>query len=436
VSAPAVDVAVRRRAGSRIVGWVTTHRALSAAALVWILFAANFNLFSVSYGSDPMRPFGFVQRLFGDGHSADAYQFGLALGEAPFYAIGKLVYAAGVHSIGGKPVLAGFAVISASVFVLAAAAAIYPVLQGLRLRRPALVLLCSVFGTPLFYYGTFQPGHTHAFDTLLFTGVVALLFLYFRKEGGSPMLAAAMGMLLAFSMTVRYFTGAEAVALVLGLLWYRRRRDAALVVASLVVGLGLPALAAYLIVGGVFNDAAGPNSTGLRSALGVLVFAPLNPVRMLFTNHRGLFVWSPVALVALVGFVRLLRRRPDQRPFLAISGAMGVAIVGSYAFSPHWEGGLSFGQRYLTPLFPLVALGLGGLLDWRPRLVASAAGLAVAWTLVLGLYDGLGFGLDDHLGASQVPDAVLKGKVTPGLVAYNLYRVSNLSFVIPDPYAH
>jgi hypothetical protein len=309
-------------------------------------------------------------------------------------------------------------------------------LERLRLPHPALVLVCSVFGTPLFYYGSVNPGHTHAFETLLLCGIVALLYWYFQSEGGSWRLAVAMGALLAFAMSVRYFDAAIAIAILLGLAWYRRWRDVAVLVATPLVGLALAALVAYETVGGVLKGAYKSSSGSLGSALGVLTFAPLNPVRMLFTDHRGLFLWSPVTVLALFGFILLLRRRPAERPFLAVCAGIAVAIVLSYAFSPFWDGGAgSNNQRYYTTLFPFVALGLGGLLEWRPRVVRSAAAVAAAWTVSLGLFTACAFGSADP-SASTLPRWVYEGRVTAYLTAYNLYRISNLKFFIPDPFSH
>jgi hypothetical protein len=438
MSARAADVSLpRARPRSRVIGWISQHRALTAAAVVWILFAANFNLFSLAYTTDPERVFGFLQHLLGErGGTPDAYQFGLAFGWMPFYGLGKLVVLGGVHSIGGKPSLEGIVALSASFFVLAAAAVMVPVLDALRIRRTTFVLVCAVFGTPLFFYGTFNPGHTHAFETFLLTVVVALLLLYFRKEEGSPALALAMGVILALAATVRYFLGVEIVVLVLGLAWYRRWRDSAIVASSTLIGLGLPALGAYLTAGDVLRGAGTVGEPGLHRALGVLDFAPLNPERMLFSDHRGLFIWSPVTILAVFGFARLFRRRQHERPFFAICAAMAVAMLLSFVFSPYWDGGFgAFNQRYLTALFPLVAIGLGGALEWRPGLVRAAAVLAVAWTLFLGLYRGSALWYANN-GASEAPSSLIHGKVTPNLVAYNLYRVSNFSFLVPYPFAH
>jgi hypothetical protein len=53
----------------------------------------------------------------------------------------------------------------------------------------------------------------------------------------------------------------------------------------------------------------------------------------------------------------------------------------------------------------------------------------------LGLYRGAALWYV-NTGASQAPAALIHGKVTPNLFAYNLYRVSNFSFLVPYPFGH
>jgi hypothetical protein len=439
MSAEAANLAARSTASRRgALGWVADNRALTAAAAAWILFAVNFNLFMLDYVSDPIRVYHFLQRLFGDrAGGADAYEFGLAFAWTPFYALGKaFVSVTGVHSIGGKPALPGIVALSAGVFALAAGAVLVPVMKGLRLHGIAFALLCAIFGTPLFYYASFNPGHTHAFETLLMCSVVALLYRYFRGSAPPPWIALGIGALVTWAVTVRYFLAAPALALVLGLAWYRRWRDVALVVATPAVGLVLAGLAAYETSGDVLQGASEPGKGGVDKAIGVLRFAPLNPYRMLFTEHRGLFVWTPVALIGAIGFVHLLRRRVDERPFLSICAGMAVATVAAYVFAPFWDGGgpPEFSQRYLTSLFPYVALGVAALLEWRPVVVRAAGVLAVAWSLFIGIWAQLGIEAVDS--PTQPIGSAVHGKVSAHVAAYNLYRISNLKFAFPDPFSH
>ena len=57
--------------------------------------------------------------------------------------------------------------------------------------------------------------------------------------------------------------------------------------------------------------------------------------------------------------------------------------MASYSLVPFWDGSWFFGQRFFTPLFPLVVIGLAGLVDVTPRFGLAAATVAVAWTLFL-----------------------------------------------------
>ena len=152
-------------------------------------------------------------------------------------------------------------------------------------------------------------------------------------------------------------------------------------------------------------------STGYTPEAAIHV-TPLGPLKMLVSDHRGLFVWSPVSLLALAGYVRLLRKRPDERPFLAIGGAMAVLLLLAYAAVPFWDGGWSFSQRYLTPFYPLVAIGLSGLVEWRRAPVVAAATLAAAWSVFLGLNHV--FGVKQSDGALEVAGYVTRGERTPG----------------------
>jgi hypothetical protein len=363
---------------ARVVAIVRSDRELLATGIVWILFVVNFNALRLASGDEQVQ-YQFVQRLFGDVHHAVGYYFGLGIAEAPFYAVGKLLRGFGLTTVRGNPVeqaviALGLGLSTIAVWPLSAA-----VLRGLRLRHAGSVILAAVLGTPFFYYATFVPGKDHALDATLFTAVVYLTYRYLGA-GDSPdrWIPGALGVVLGFSYTVRYFSGAEAVVLVPLLCWWRRWRHASeIAVTSAVVCLAL-----FLVPRAVHVPVfAGAN----YSAENVLVFAPLNPLRMLFTDHRGLFVWSPVTVLATVGLVLLFRHRPEHRRFLTAVTAMAVGLISAYALVPFWDGTWSFSQRFFTPLLPVIVIGLAGLVDALPRTAAALATVTVAWSLFLAL---------------------------------------------------
>lgn len=394
---------------------------LSGSALLWVLFVISFDSLNLQTGDEQVQ-YRFVERLYGDVPHAVGYFFGLGLIEAPFYGIGKLLEHAGLATIGGRPareatIAIGLGLLSVLVWPL-----LMPVLRGLRLPHRGAVLLLAALGTPFFFYATFQPGKNHALDAVFFSAVLLLVYRYLEGEP-SPRLPLAIGAVLGISYTVRYFSGAEMVALVIVLAWYRRWRAAIEIAVGSAVVCG-----ALFIVPAAFDV---PVFAGAYKADSVITFAPLNPLRMLFTDHRGLYVWSPVAALATIGFVLLFRRRPEHRRFLAAAAAMGLASICSYALVGFWDGTWSFSQRFYTLLLPLVAIGLGGLVDAAPRLTLAAASVTTAWSLFLG-FNLVTIGGPQYLdtvsgGASDLAVLPAENHTSLGAYLWGLRHLSNLT---------
>jgi hypothetical protein len=96
-------------------------------------------------------------------------------------------------------------------------------------------------------------------------------------------------------------------------------------------------------------------------------------------GKRGLFVVSPVLVLALAGLVLLWRR--GLRAEAATAGAIVVAfvLVAAGYFDPY--GGLSPGPRFFGPALPFLALGLPEAYRRWPLPTAGLAGISVLATL-------------------------------------------------------
>jgi hypothetical protein len=404
------------------VRFLRDHWASIGGGLLWFVFLINFNVFGPADGDSRVQ-YQFVQRLFGDAPHALGYYFGLGLIEAPFYALGKLLDELGIHTISTGTAESASVAVGLSALTLLAWPLLLPVFRGLRLRRGAFAILAAGFGTPLFYYASFVVGKNHPIDAILFTAVVYLVFRYLRTNGDERWVPFALGAVFGLSYTVRYFDGAEAVALVALLLLWRRLGDAARVAltSAVVCGVLFVIPAAYGIP--VFS---GQNYSPDK----VLVFAPLNPLRMLFTDHRGLYVWSPISVLATIGLVLLFRRRPEHRRFLVAITAMSVALMESYSLIAFWDGTSSFGQRFFTPLFPVIAIGLAGLLEAAPRVTYAAATLAVAWSLFLAfnltIIGGPQYLEDTPGGVEDLALVPVRTHTTPGAYLWGIWHRSRL----------
>jgi hypothetical protein len=87
-------------------------------------------------------------------------------------------------------------------------------------------------------------------------------------------------------------------------------------------------------------------------------------VSTLFSDRHGLFVWTPIAVPAVLGLVLLLRRR---RELAAVALASLALLVLANCVAKDWWGGAAFGMRRLVSGTPLFALGLAAFLDEAAR---------------------------------------------------------------------
>ena len=374
------------------------------AFVVYGLFAITFSSFQVA--GDGLVYFNLLQRFFGEHpDSAFAYQFGSDLWNWPFFLVGKGLgaifgYQPRTFHVSFEEISITFATNAAFVLTLYLG---WRLLRELDLPRGPLVLFLTVFGSPLFWAVVFEPAGKHAVDTLVVTATMLLVLRLYREH--SDRLALALGALGGVALNIRYVNIALLLGLACFLAVHRRRALALGAVAAVVVGaviFSLPALRGI----SYYVPHYFPQS-GARTAAGAhLVVAdttnPLNgfdlliPFKMLFSEHRGLFLWTPLTAFAVGGFLLALRRSRDvARLFLWTLLGSAIALLCAHTFWGAWDGGFAFSQRFLTSLFPLYLIGVAEL---RRRfgpavyvlLVACVAfSLSIAFLHKIG-YDGIG----------------------------------------------
>jgi len=138
-------------------------------------------------------------------------------------------------------------------------------------------------------------------------------------------------------------------------------------------------------------------------------FDPTIPARMLFSDHRGLFLWTPLAAAAAIGFAFALQARKGQsrehRWFLVSLLAAALALLLVHVFWPRWDGGFAFSQRFLTGLFPLYLIGVAELVRRARRAVYPALALAVGFALAVAFVHDIGYdGISERDSVSHIVD--------------------------------
>jgi hypothetical protein len=174
---------------------------------------------------------------------------------------------------------------------------------------------------------------------------------------GSMWAPAVAGLALAAAVTMR---PTNAVALVLAtilVLWKTSGRTrAAFVVGAVVVFVPWTLITAHFY-GTPLQPYLDGNQVGLSSTFFESVAAQL------VSPSRGLLVFSPIVLVAVVGLV-IARRRRTLTPLEVLSAAAIPCSLAAIALFPIWWAGTSFGPRFMTETLPFFFVLSIPFVDW------------------------------------------------------------------------
>jgi len=265
-----------------------------------------------------------------------------------------------------------------------------------RLYGPVVALICAALlwlATPLQFYSVANPFMSHAASALACAAFVAAWMRWRGRDEARPWLV--LGLLGALMTLVRVQDGMLMALPLVDLLFSLRRPGARRRLAALAAG---PAAAA-LLQSIVWARLWGVDFVRVLTTQGPGFRARPEVLNVLFSPWHGLFTWTPVYLVAVLGWLALLRRDPNphvrgaasaeneprpnpQRLALVTFGVFAAAVVLNAAMGDWW-GSESFGQRRLLGLTPLFALGLAeavALALRRPLVpVVALAAAAVLW---------------------------------------------------------
>jgi hypothetical protein len=377
---------------------------MAVALALYGLFAITFAHFQIT--GDALVYFNPMRRFFGEHPDfAFAYQFGSDMWNWPFFLVGKLFSAI----FGLQPHTFHVSFEEISITIAAQAAFVLTLYLGWRLLReldlPAgpAVLFLTTFGSPLFYYVVFDPAMKHAVDTLWITAAVYVLLRIYDE--GTDRQAVMLGLLVAVALNTRYVNFAFFFVAACCLLGFKRYRPLAVGGATALIAgpliFALPALRGI----SYFTPSYFPEPSAVgRYALGphpVLAntrnpfngFDPITPLKMLGSDHRGLFLWTPLTAFAVVGFVLLVyrARHDDRRQFLWTLSASAFALLFAHSIWGFWDGAFSFSSRFLTALFPVFLIGVAELRRRFGTPIYALLVLCVAWSLMLAFVHNVGY---------------------------------------------
>jgi hypothetical protein len=233
-------------------------------------------------------------------------------------------------------------------------------------------VLCYGLLTPIFAYSNSLYGYS--LNSLLLLGVFYFLV---KNEHYSILGLLATGLSMGYAVITEYPTFLIAAVIgVYGLARLYRSRQLVRVVwillGGLLVGIGL-GLYNNAVFGGPFNLGYGYSElwekyhqTGFMS-LSIPTFRAAWGIS--FSLYRGLFILSPLLLLAIPGFWLWIKEPRWRKEGLAALIIVIVMLIFN-ASSVMWWGGFSIGPRYLYPMLPFFFLALFFVLQkWLSKMV-------------------------------------------------------------------
>jgi hypothetical protein len=279
-----------------------------------------------------------------------------------------------------------------------------------RLRGPAKTrrhwaLLCGLafaFGTSA--WSTASRALWQHGPSILFLAVALLALdrLFPRNADGQraqttsawpPFLA---GLALAAAVTMR---PTNAVALVLGTILVLWKTPARLRTAYL-IGVFTVILPWVLVTTHYYGAPLQPYDQASKLGLSSTFFESV--AAQLISPSRGLFIFSPIVLVAFAGAL-ITWRRKSTTPLEVLSAVAIPCYVIAIALFPVWWAGTSFGPRFMTETLPFVIVLAIPFVDWiiawrlekparRPltyRIAVTGAVVLLAWSVLINAQGGV-----------------------------------------------
>ena len=237
--------------------------------------------------------------------------------------------------------------------VFASLAVILAFLTARKICSPAASLLSALalfVATPLLYYATIEPYMAHVAGTLL-TALLIYLLVGYRERTPAWFF---MGLILGVALLVRWQLALY--ALPIGLLALARgewRRLSLFALGFLLLAWHLPF--SWLRMYG--NPWVVPAAIQGQQAF---LAGPTYIREVLLSPERGLLLWSPLVVLALIGLGLLFKARRGLSVTLALMVVLQVLMNASLY---DWGGGWAFGMRRMTELYPVWVIGLATLVQ-------------------------------------------------------------------------
>ncbi|MDQ3046692.1 MAG: hypothetical protein M3R27_04020 [Bacteroidota bacterium] len=219
--------------------------------------------------------------------------------------------------------------------------------------RISFVLVVLTFGTSLFYYAAIEPAMSHVYSFSFITAFLYFLKSFFIVPGNRSfiIMSVLFGMIFLIRpvnvlilLFIPFFAG-NLQTFKNGMFFLMKERfQSAFGIFLFFCICSIQPIVYWMQTGSFWIDSYGEEKFNW--------FDP-HPIDFLFSYKKGLFVYTPIAFLSLLGFIQLYRKNM----FKLISLTLGLIIL-LYVFSSWWNWwyGGSFGSRVCVEFYALTGI--------------------------------------------------------------------------------
>ncbi|MCB9302380.1 MAG: hypothetical protein H6566_17190 [Lewinellaceae bacterium] len=302
-----------------------------------------------------------------DGKVVNKYYAGTAILEAPFFFIAHALSGLFGFPQDGFSRLYAIGINIAGIFYLLAGMAFW---ESTLKRLPAenrlrwVVLLAVLFGANLFFYAVVEPGMSHIYSFACFNALIWLLYRFQETSRGRYLLG--MGLLAGLIVLIRPVNGIVLLGLPFFAGSWPGLKQLLIQLVKPLWRLGLAMLLAVAVVSIqllIYKLQTGNWWVYAYQEEG-FDFSQPEITNFLFSYRKGYFLYTPLALVALLGLIPIYRQSRYQ--FFTLSTFLLLAIYILSSWWQWWYGG-SFSSRVMVEYSIFTFTPLAVLLNWlRP----------------------------------------------------------------------
>ncbi len=244
------------------------------------------------------------------------------------------------------------------------------------------------FGAHAVFYMYVTPPMSHA--TSIFTTSLFLFVWHRLRDKDSTGSWALIGIVGGLAALVRWQDG---LFMLIPILDRKPLRLKAACVAAAFV-MFIPQLWIWWKLNGALN----PYSTG--NLKGKFFWEGRYLISVLFSTYHGLFIWTPVIVLCIGGFINLVRTNKTFWLLIVVFAVQFYLII----CIDTWQGGAGFGLRYLISCTAIFTLGLAALYSrFSSRLIPVLSGFFIIWNLFMVIQVSTGMlPRDGHFQISQM----------------------------------